>query len=196
LSRCRSSQLLSTVPRSVLALRLAKRPNGRRVGPWPASWRRSANGSGSGRSPSPPGAFSVVASGRDCDMARVAGQVHWPGRSRRWFSRKSRRATRRVGGACRRVSRSRPRRSPRAPCSILPATAAAAGVSSRAVRTCPSNQCASPSLSVPICTTTLLRRRCRVACARTRIGSCASTTFPAPARPASVGSDRHEEGKS
>jgi hypothetical protein len=37
--------------------------------------------------------------------------------------------------------------------------------------------------------------RCRVACACTRIGSCASTTFPAPARPASVGADQHEEGK-
>ena len=34
------------------ALRLAKRSNRRRVAPWPASWRRSANGSGSGRSPS------------------------------------------------------------------------------------------------------------------------------------------------
>jgi hypothetical protein len=62
--------------------------------PWPASWRKSASGSGSGRSPSPPGAFSVVASGRACDMVRVATQVHWPGRSRPWLSRKSRRATR------------------------------------------------------------------------------------------------------
>ncbi len=35
-----------------LAFRLAKRPSRRRVAPWPASWRRSANGSGSGRSPS------------------------------------------------------------------------------------------------------------------------------------------------
>src|SRR5213593_3693326 len=35
-----------------LALRLAKRPNGRRVAPWPALWRRSASGSGSGGSPS------------------------------------------------------------------------------------------------------------------------------------------------
>jgi len=34
------------------APRLARRSQGRRVAPWPASWRRSANGCGSGRSPS------------------------------------------------------------------------------------------------------------------------------------------------
>jgi hypothetical protein len=38
-------------------------------------------------------------------------------------------------------------------------------------------------VSVPTCTTTLLRRRCRVACARTRIGSCVSTPSRHPLDP-------------
>ncbi len=63
-----------------LAFRLAKRPSRRRVAPWPASWRRSASGSGSARSPShTPG---VEARGETLARARgqgAASEVELPG---------------------------------------------------------------------------------------------------------------------
>jgi hypothetical protein len=43
---------LSPPRQHLRCFQLAKRPQRRRVAPWPASWRRSASGSGSGRSPS------------------------------------------------------------------------------------------------------------------------------------------------
>ena len=50
--RCPYSARHRPAKRQSLEHPLARRPKGRRVAPWPASWRRSASGSGSARSPS------------------------------------------------------------------------------------------------------------------------------------------------